>query len=205
MSHFDTLAVHAGEEPDPETGALRTPLHMSTSFRLPRFGIKLFDALTMDSARPPYAYTRWSNPTVRALEDRLAALEGAEAGLAVATGMAAISALALTFLSSGDHLIASEVCYAGAVELFGLHLPRFGIEVSLVDTSDLVRCGPRCGPTRASCTPRRRRIRSCAWRTSARWPGSPTPRARCWPWTRPGPGRRCSGRWRWARTTSSTA
>ena len=137
MSHFDTLAVHAGEEPDPETGALRTPLHMSTSFRLPRFGIKLFDALTMDSARPPYAYTRWSNPTVRALEDRLAALEGAEAGLAVATGMAAISALALTFLSSGDHLIASEVCYAGAVELFGLHLPRFGIEVSLVDTSDL--------------------------------------------------------------------
>ena len=72
-----------------------------------------------------------------ALEDRLAALEGAEAGLAVATGMAAISALALTFLSSGDHLIASEVCYTGAVELFGLHLPRFGIEVSLVDTSDL--------------------------------------------------------------------
>ena len=110
---------------------------MSTSFRLPRFGIKLFDALTMDSARPPYAYTRWSNPTVRALEDRLAALEGAEAGLAVATGMAAISALALTFLSSGDHLIASEVCYAGAVELSGLHLPRFGIEVSLVDTGDL--------------------------------------------------------------------
>ena len=121
----------------PETGALRTPLHMSTTFKLPRFGIKLFDALTMDSARPPHAYTRWSNPTVRALEDRLAALEGAEAGLAVATGMAAISALALTFLSSGDHLIASEVCYAGAVELFGLHLPRFGIEVSLVDTSDL--------------------------------------------------------------------
>jgi methionine-gamma-lyase len=137
MPHFDTLAVHAGEEPDPGTGALRTPLHMSSTFKLPGFGIKLFDALTMDSARPPHAYSRWSNPTVRALEDRLAALEGAEAGLAVATGMAAISALVLTFLSSGDHIIASEVCYAGAVELFGLHLPRFGIEVSLVDTSDL--------------------------------------------------------------------
>ncbi len=137
MPKFATLAVHAGEEPDPITGGLRTPLHLSSAFKLPGFGIKLFDALTMDSARPPHAYARWSNPTVRALEDRLAALEGAEAGLAVATGMAAISALALTFLSSGDHLIASEVCYAGAAELFGLHLPRFGIEVSLVDTSDV--------------------------------------------------------------------
>jgi len=137
MYDFDTLSVHAGEEPDPETGALRTPLHMSSTFRLPGFGVKLFDALTMESARPPHAYTRWSNPTVRALEDRLAALEGAPAALATATGMAAISALLFTFLSSGDHVVASEVCYAGAVELFGLHLPRFGIQVSLVDTSDM--------------------------------------------------------------------
>jgi methionine-gamma-lyase len=134
---FETLSVHAGESPDPATGALRLPLHMATTFKLPKFGVKLFDALMMDSARPPFAYTRWGNPTLRALEDRLAALEGAEAAVATASGMAAISALVLTFLSGGDHLIASEVCYAGAVELFGLHLPRFGIEVSLVDTSDL--------------------------------------------------------------------
>jgi methionine-gamma-lyase len=134
---FETLAVHAGESPDPATGALRLPLHMATTFKLPKFGVKLFDALMMDSARPPFAYTRWGNPTLRALEDRLATLEGAEAAVATASGMAAISALVLTFLSGGDHLIASEVCYAGAVELFGLHLPRFGIEVSLVDTSDL--------------------------------------------------------------------
>jgi cystathionine beta-lyase/cystathionine gamma-synthase len=136
MEEFDTLAVHAGEEADPTTGALRLPLHMATTFKLPPFGIKLFDALMLESARSPYAYTRWSNPTLRALEDRLAALEGAPAAVVTATGMAAVSALALTFLSSGDHLIASEVCYAGSVELFGLHLPRFGIEVSLVDTSD---------------------------------------------------------------------
>jgi methionine-gamma-lyase len=134
---FETLAVHAGEEADPETGALRQPLHMATTFKLPGFGNKLFDALYMDSARPPYAYTRWSNPTLRALEDRLTALEGAEAAVVVASGMAAVSALIFTLLSSGDHLIASEVCYAGSVELFGEHLPRFGIEVSLVDTSDL--------------------------------------------------------------------
>jgi methionine-gamma-lyase len=134
---FETLAVHAGEGADPESGALRLPLHMATTFKLPKFGIKLFDALMLNSSRPPFAYTRWGNPTLRALEDRLAALEGAEAAVVTASGMAAVSALVFTFLSSGDHLIASEVCYAGSVELFGLHLPRFGIEVSLVDTSDL--------------------------------------------------------------------
>jgi len=133
---FETLAVHAGESADPATGALRQPLHMATTYKLPKFGIKLFDALMMDSSRPPYAYTRWSNPTLRALEDRLSALEGAGAAVVTASGMAAVSALVFTFLSAGDHLIASEVCYAGSVELFGLHLPRFGIEVSLVDTSD---------------------------------------------------------------------
>ncbi len=134
---FETLAVHAGEEPDPVTGALRSPLVMSTTFKLPKFGSKLFEALMMDSARPPFVYTRWGNPTLRALEERLSALEGAESTLVTASGMAAVSALAFTFLSSGDHLVASESCYAGSVELFGLHLPRFGIEVSLVDTTDL--------------------------------------------------------------------
>jgi len=134
---FETLAIHAGERADPSTGALRMPLHMATTFKLPKFGVKLFDALMMDSTHPPYAYTRWGNPTLRALEERLSALEGAEAAVVTASGMAAVSALVFTFLSSDDHLIASEVCYAGSVELFGIHLPRFGIEVSLVDTSDL--------------------------------------------------------------------
>lgn len=137
MYGLETLAIHAGEEPDPETGALRLPLHMATTFQLPGFGRKLFDALLMESDQPPHAYSRWSNPTVRALEERLAALEGAQAAMATATGMAAVSALLFTFLGQGDHMVASEVCYAGSVELFGLHLPRFGIEVSLVDTSDV--------------------------------------------------------------------
>jgi cystathionine beta-lyase/cystathionine gamma-synthase len=133
---FETLAIHVGEEPD-ESGALRAPLHMSTTFQLPGFGPKLFDALLMESDRPPHAYSRWSNPTLRALEERLAALEGAEAALTTASGMAAVSALLLTLLSSGDHVVTSEVCYAGSVELFGEHLGRFGIAVSLVDTSDV--------------------------------------------------------------------
>jgi methionine-gamma-lyase len=137
MYELETLALHAGEEPDPQTGALRLPLHMATSFKLPGFGRELFDALLMESDQPPHAYTRWSNPTLRALEERMAALEGAAAAVATATGMAAVSAILLTFLGQGDHVIASEVCYAGSVELFGEHLPRLGIEVSLVDTSDL--------------------------------------------------------------------
>ncbi len=136
MTDFETLAVHAGEAADPTTGALRLPLHMATTFKLPPFGGKLFEALTLGSPAAPHAYTRWSNPTLRALEERLAALEGTEAALVTATGMAAVSALVFTLLSAGDHLVASEVCYAGSVELFGLHLPRFGIDVSLVDTSD---------------------------------------------------------------------
>jgi len=110
---------------------------MSAAFRLPGFGPSLFDALTMESEQPPFAYARWGNPTARALEAKVAALEGGEAALALATGMAAVSALTFTFLKTGDHVIASEVCYAGSVELFGLHLPRQGIQVSLVDTSDL--------------------------------------------------------------------
>jgi len=133
----ETQAIHAGAEPDPETGALTVPLHMSTTFELPGFGPELFDALLMESEDAPYVYARWGNPTAGTLERRLAALEGAEAALTTATGMAAVSALAFTVLSSGDHLVASEVCYAGSVELFGQHLPRFGVQVSLVDTSDV--------------------------------------------------------------------
>jgi methionine-gamma-lyase len=134
---LETLAIHAGEAPDPQTGALRAPIHMATSFELPGFGPELFDALMMTSERPPHVYTRWSNPTLRALEDRLAALEGAEAALTTASGMAAVAALLFTFLGGGDHVVASEVCYAGTVELLGEHLPRFGIDVSLVNTSDV--------------------------------------------------------------------
>ena len=148
MNHFDfsTLAVHAGEEPDPETGAMRLPIDMASTFKLPSFGPDLIDAVMMDSPHPPHAYTRWSNPTLRSLEERLVALETASQpkedrkkidAVVTASGMAAVSALLLTLLSKGDHVVASEVCYAGSVELFGQYLPRFGIEVSLVDTSDL--------------------------------------------------------------------
>jgi cystathionine beta-lyase/cystathionine gamma-synthase len=110
---------------------------MSAAYELPGFGPKLFGALTLETPDSPYAYVRWGHPTARMLEHKIAALEGGEAALATASGMAAVSALLFTHLQRGDHVIASEVCYAGSVELFGMHLSRHGIEASLVDTSDL--------------------------------------------------------------------
>ncbi|MBE0698482.1 MAG: PLP-dependent transferase, partial [Anaerolineaceae bacterium] len=135
---FETLAIHGGTQADPDTGAVRLPLHMAATYKLPGFGIRLFEALQMENERVAHVYTRWSNPTLRALETRLALLEKAEAGLVFASGMAAVSAVLLGFLSAGDHVIASEVCYAGSVDLLGNHLPRFGIKVSLVDTGDVM-------------------------------------------------------------------
>jgi methionine-gamma-lyase len=133
---FDTQAVHAGQEPDPTTGSVTPPIHMTTTFKLPDPGPDLIDALFLRGDRPPHVYTRWSNPSVRTVEEKMAALEGAEAGVAFASGMAAVSGVLLTFLGSGDHLVASDVCYAGTVELIGSYLGRYGIDVSLVDTSD---------------------------------------------------------------------
>jgi cystathionine beta-lyase/cystathionine gamma-synthase len=134
---FDTLSIHGSGLTDPETHAVGLPLHMAATYKLPGFGIRLFEALQMEHDRVDHVYSRWSNPTLRALEENLAALERAEAAVVFATGMAAVSAVMFGFLSAGDHVIASEVCYAGSVELLGMHLPRFGVQTSLVDTCDL--------------------------------------------------------------------
>jgi cystathionine beta-lyase/cystathionine gamma-synthase len=134
---FDTQAVHAGQEPDPATGAVTPPIYMTTTFKLPEPGPLLLDALFLKGDRPPHVYTRWSNPSLRTVEEKMAALEGGEAGLAFASGMAAVSGVIFTYLGAGDHVVASDICYIGTIELLGLHAHRYGIEVSLVDTSDI--------------------------------------------------------------------
>jgi methionine-gamma-lyase len=134
---FDTQAVHAGQEPDPVTGSVTPPIHMTTTFKLPEPGERLMDALFMRGEQPPHVYTRWSNPSLRTLEEKLAALEGAEAGVVFASGMAAVSAVLLGFLEAGDHVVASDVCYAATQEFLGQRAGRVGIQASLVDTSDL--------------------------------------------------------------------
>jgi methionine-gamma-lyase len=110
---------------------------MTTTFKLPEPGPELIDALFLRGERPAHVYTRWSNPSLRTLEEKMSALEGAEAGVAFASGMAAVSGVLFSFLGAGDHVVASDVCYAATVELLGAHLGRYGIEVSLVDSSDL--------------------------------------------------------------------
>ena len=135
--HYETLAVHAGSGPEEGPASLVRPVHMSASFKLPEFGPELFDALLLESDQPPHAYSRWSNPTLRSLEDKLAALEGAESALVTSTGMAAVSSAILGLLKAGDHLVAQDVCYIGSQELFGEYLAQFGISVTMVDTSSL--------------------------------------------------------------------
>ncbi|MEM9851564.1 MAG: aminotransferase class I/II-fold pyridoxal phosphate-dependent enzyme [Pseudomonadota bacterium] len=127
-----TKAVHAGDAPDPTTGASAPPIHMTSTFVVSEdAGFSAAD-LTEDS---PFLYSRWASPNLNALAAKVAALEGTEDALCLASGMAAASAIFISLLSSGDHVIVSDVSYAGVAELARDTLPRFGIEVSLVDLS----------------------------------------------------------------------
>lgn len=132
--NFDTLAIHGGEGPrlvgEPVTPA---PV-LSTTFYTHPDAVGFSASDLKDDA--PHFYTRWSNPTLELLERRLAELEGGEAAVSFASGMAAITALFTQCLGAGDHLILSDVCYAGVAEYAHHHLPRAGVTVSHVDTSD---------------------------------------------------------------------
>jgi len=123
-----TLALHAGTAPDPATGALLTPIYQSTTY--------VQDAV---GAHKGYTYSRSGNPTVTALERRLAALEGAEHATCYSTGLAATTALALALLQAGDRIVLSDVVYGGTVRLFQQVLARFGVEAEFVDTADPAR------------------------------------------------------------------
>jgi len=129
-----TRAVHAGEGVDPDTRASSPNIVMSTTFA--RDVVGGFSALNR-SEGDAFSYARVSNPTVGQLADKIAALEHAEAALCFASGMAASHALVAGRLSHGDHLVISDTNYVGTAELVRDSLPRWGIDVSPVDTSDL--------------------------------------------------------------------
>ncbi len=129
-----TRAVHAGEGVDPNTRASSPNIVMSTTFS--RDVVGGFSALNRAQG-DGFSYARVSNPTVDQLADKLAALEHAEAALCFASGMAASHALVAGRLSHGDHLVISDTNYVGTAELVRDSLPRWGIGVSPVDTSDL--------------------------------------------------------------------
>ena len=130
-----TRALDAGLVPDPVTGAIAPNLVASVNNTfIP--GTAGFSAEGAQLTEQPFLYARWTNPTTRALEERLAGLEGADDALATATGVAAAAAVFLTFLKAGDHLIVSEICYAGVYELATRVLPDLGISVTPCDLTD---------------------------------------------------------------------
>ncbi len=129
---FATLAVHAGESPCPATGALDTPIYQSTTF-------VSADADEMSAVygeeKFGYMYTRYGNPTIRALEQKLVALEGGEAALAFASGMAAISSAIMGYVKSGDHVVAPRMLYGAAYNFLNKKLPRMGAAVTFVPSN----------------------------------------------------------------------
>lgn len=130
-----SLALSAGLEPDPFTNAIAPNISMSVnnSF-IPGDGAFSANGIT-DLTEAPFLYAGWTNPTVRQLEQRLAALENTDDAYATATGMAAMAAIFFSLLKAGDHLIISDVCYAGINELALQVLPSYGIQVSAVNLS----------------------------------------------------------------------
>jgi methionine-gamma-lyase len=130
-----TRAIHAGEGRDPVTGASAPNLVMSTTFVLEEAAGSFSGLCSNEDS--PYVYTRWANPTVHQLEEKLADLEGGEAAVAFSTGMAAATGLLFHLLSAGDHIVVSDVAYAGLSELVRDTLTKLGIEVTPADLSDL--------------------------------------------------------------------
>ena len=130
---FDTLSLHAGQQPDPATGARAQPIYQSTSF--------VFDdtdhaAALYNLERPGHIYTRLSNPTTAALEERVAALEDGVAAVVTASGMAALFLGIVTLMDQGAHIVSSGSLYGGSHNLFTYTMPRFGITTNFVDPRD---------------------------------------------------------------------
>ncbi len=131
---FDTLSLHAGAAPDPATGARATPIYLSTSFV---FRDSDHAASLFNMERSGHVYSRISNPTNAVLEERIAALEGGVAGIAVASGQAAMHLGLATIAGAGSHVLASRALYGGSQNLLGYTMKRFGIETTFIDPRDL--------------------------------------------------------------------
>src|SRR5262249_1314964 len=121
---FSTDAIHAGQEPDPSTGAVTVPIFQTSTY--------VQEALGKNKG---YEYSRTGNPTRAALERNMAALEGGVGALAFASGMAATNAV-MTLLQSGDHVIVSEGAYGGTPRLFDAILKQYGMQFSYVDSTN---------------------------------------------------------------------
>jgi O-acetylhomoserine (thiol)-lyase len=131
---FETLSLHAGQRPDPVTGARAVPIYQTTSYV---FQDSDHAAALFNLERAGHIYTRISNPTTSVLEERLAALENGVGAVATASGQAAMHLAIATLLGAGDHIVASSSLYGGTINLLAHTLPRFGIMTTFVKPRDL--------------------------------------------------------------------
>ncbi|MFZ6817843.1 O-acetylhomoserine aminocarboxypropyltransferase [Undibacterium sp. Ji22W] len=131
---FDTLSLHAGAVADPATGARATPIYFTSSFE---FKDSDHAASLFNMERAGHVYSRITNPTNAVLEERMAALEGGVAGIAVASGQAALHLGLSTIAGAGSHIVASRALYGGSHNLLAYTMKRFGIETTFVDPRDL--------------------------------------------------------------------
>jgi cystathionine beta-lyase/cystathionine gamma-synthase len=125
QQHIETIAIHAGQEPDPSTGAIMTPIYQTSTYVQPA-----------PAEHKGYEYSRTDNPTRKAFQELMAALEGGQYGLAFASGMAAIDTV-MRLLNPGDHTIVGNDVYGGTFRLFDKILSRYGLEFSYVDASNI--------------------------------------------------------------------
>ena len=132
--HFDTLALHAGSQPDPATGARAVPIHLTTSFV---FESSDQAASLFNLERAGHVYSRISNPTTAVLEQRIAALEGGIGAIATASGQAALHLSVATLMGAGSHIVASSALYGGSHNLLHYTLRRFVIETTFVHPNDI--------------------------------------------------------------------
>src|SRR5260221_3474814 len=130
---FATLSLHAGQRPEPKTGARAVPIYQTTSyvFRDSDHAAALFNL-----EEPGYIYSRIANPTVAVLEERLAALEGGVGAVCTASGQAALHLAIATLMGTGSHIVAAASLYGGSINMLKLTLPRFGITTSFVHPRD---------------------------------------------------------------------
>lgn len=133
-TRFDTLALHAGQRPDPVHGARAVPIYQTASYVFKDSG---HAASLFNMERPGHAYSRLSNPTTAVLEERVAALEDGVGGIATASGQAALHLAIATIMNAGSHIVSSSAIYGGSHNLLQYTLPRFGIETTFVSPRDI--------------------------------------------------------------------
>jgi methionine-gamma-lyase len=143
IMHKATKAIHVGTLESSVYGEVSVPIFQTSTFAFPSAEE---GAARFAGEKPGYIYTRMGNPTVKALEDNIAALENGFAGMATASGMAAIGTVFLSLLSQGDHLLASNCLYGPTHVVIESELPRFGIATSFVDTSEVANLEPALQP-----------------------------------------------------------